>query len=160
MIFAIVNSSLSLALKCAKVAKSLHDIASKYKKAELDIKLLVQQINIIKEAWDRVGTWTQSLRRASLPSDESLLARIDQSLECGDLAVTALEKDLEQLTGRIVDTDDEDAEATNPGVISNITLSVKQRSKVLWNEAAFNDHRERIRDQSLSMSLLLQVMNL
>lgn len=48
LIFGFIDASASLVLKCGSVAKTLHDLASKYKKAELTLKTVIQQVEAIK----------------------------------------------------------------------------------------------------------------
>ena len=143
-IIAIVNGSLALVIKCGEVAKILNNVASKFKKAELSIKLFVQQIDTIQAAWERIAEWSESRKRRpdTTVRDSALWERLDRSLECGDLVISALENDLKMYE------------------FDQGNLSFIQRSKVVWNESSIQNHQTRVRDQVTIMTLLLQVLNL
>lgn len=132
-------------MKCAEVAKTLNDIVGKHKKAELTMKILVQQVNTIKAAWDRIRDWSGGYQQNGDPEsgDVELLRRLDQSLEFGDLVLSALEDDL--------------ASYREEGEIG---LGFMDRSKTVWNESSLQDNQMRVRDQVLTMTLLLQVLSL
>lgn len=94
--FGLVDASAGLILKCGSVAKSLHDLTGKYKNAELTLKTIIQLVDVIKAAWIRIKEWDEQYQ---LYGDLStavveLWKRLGTSLECGDLAISALETDL------------------------------------------------------------------
>ena len=106
--------------------------------------MMIQQVDTIKAAWTRIREWSiecqknEDARRSGL----ELLERLDQSLECGDLVLSALEDDLVPYRN-----------AKKP-------MSLRQRSKSIWNENLLHLHRDRVRDQVLTINLLLQVLQL
>jgi len=145
LVLSIVNGAVGLVMKCAEVAKTLNDIVGKHKKAELTMKILIQQVDTIKAAWDRIRYWSEGYPQKENPesSDIELLRRLDQSLECGDLVLSALEDDL--------------ASYREEG---DVRPRFMNRSKTVWNEFSLQNHQTRVRDQVLTMTLLLQVLSL
>ena len=135
----LVQSSIGLALQFGKVAKTLNDVAYKYKNAKLAIKSLAQNLDILELAWTQIGEWFQGQSEDGL-HDDSLTRRVEGFLETGVLVIEALQHDLQAYN------------------IDDIGFS--QRTKFVWNEISLQAHRSRIRDQALSMSLFLQVVNL
>ncbi|KAL2039862.1 hypothetical protein N7G274_007263 [Stereocaulon virgatum] len=144
MIIGLIDGSAGLLIKCGSVVNTLSNLAGKFKKAELAIKTMIQQVDTIKAAWSRIREWSiecqknEDARRSGL----ELLGRLNQSLECGDLVISALEEDLV------------------PYRNAKKTMSLRQRSKSIWNENLLHLHRDRVRDQVLTMNLLLQVLQL
>ena len=135
----LVQSSIGLALQFGKVAKTLNDVANKYKNAKLAIKSLAQNLDILELAWTQIGEWFQGQSEDGL-YDDSLTKRVVGFLETGVLVIEALQYDLQAYN-----MDD---------------IGFSQRTKFLWNEISLEAHRSRIRDQALSMSLFLQVVQL
>ena len=143
-VLSIIDASASLIVKCASVVKSLSDLVAKYKTAELTIKVLIEQVETIKVAWARIQKWTEEYHQrqsTNIRDDDELLEQLYRKLDCGELVLSALEADLEQYT-----------------TIDKKSLRPNQRTKLIWNEIAFREHRDRIRDQVSTMSLLLQVL--
>ena len=140
-ILAIVDGSVGLALKCAGVIKSLHDIAGKHKKAAVTIMSMVTEIDAIELAWNWVEKWAKDYSK-DITVDVALLQRLDRSLDSGTRVISALQKDLSQYNNR------------------DPRLSFGQRSKAVWNETALKDHQHRVRGQAGAMVLLLQVLQL
>lgn len=147
-IVSLVEGSISLVLQCGSVAKTLSDIAGKYKQSKLTVLSMVQEVETIQLAWSRIKEWSQAYAEAAddaglaEDSDRSFLERLDRSLECGTLVISALQDDLSDYADHADD------------------LSFRQRSRVAWNEKALQDHQHRIRGQVMAMSLLLQVLEL
>ncbi len=136
-IVGLVEGSISLAVQCGSVAKSLNTLAGQYTYAQLTISTMVQNLDIMQLAWDRIGAWSKN----SMPIDnDGFMQRLERFLQTGSLVLDALEEDLQ------------------PYNVSNMTLS--QRSRLLWNESILQAHQNRIRDQAQSMSLLLQAVQL
>ena len=135
----LVQSSFGLALEFGKVAKTLNDVADKYKNAKLAIKSLSQNLDILELAWTQIGEWYQEQSEDGL-HDKSLTKRVQGFLETGMLVIEALQHDLESYN-----IDD---------------IGFAQRTRFIWNETSLQAHGSRIRDQALSMSLFLQVVNL
>lgn len=142
--FGLVDASAGLILKCGSVAKSLHDLTGKYKNAELTLKTIIQLVDVIKAAWIRIKEWDEQYQ---LYGDLStavveLWKRLGTSLECGDLAISALETDLGSFRSE-----------KGP-------FGIKQRSRIIWDSTGLQDHQSRLRDQASAMGLLLQVLQL
>lgn len=136
-IVGLVEGSISLAVQCGSVAKSLNTLAGQYKYAQLNISTMVQNLDIMQLAWDRIGAWSEN----SMPIDnDGFMQRLERFLQTGSLVLDALEEDLQSYN------------------VSNMTLS--QRSRLLWNGSTLQAHQNRIRDQAQSMSLLLQAVQL
>ena len=140
-VLGIVNGSAGLIIECASVIKSLHEVAGKHKKAGIAIMSLVSEVDTIELAWTRIKDWAEAYSKDAAV-DTGLLERLNRSLECGALVMSALQNDIS-------------------GYQSNgSTLSFRQRSKAVWNETALQDHQNRVRGQAVAMTLLLQVLKL
>lgn len=136
-IVGLVEGSIRLAVQCGSVAKSLNNLAGQYKYAKLTISTMVQNLDIMQLAWDRIGIWSKEC----MPTDNDILAhRLERFLETGSLVLDALEEDLRSYD------------------VSKVTFT--QRSRLVWNENTLQGHQNRIRDQAQSMSLLLQAIQL
>ena len=135
----IVEGSLSLALQCGHAAKTLNDIAAKYRYAELTIISMVQGLDTIQLAWNQIGDWSQRYVPKTA-GDSEFLERLQRSLQNGFIIMDALERDLK------------------PYQIKH--LSFMQRSKAVWNENTFRAHQERISYQVVAMTCLLQAIQL
>ena len=136
-IVGIVEGSISLAVQCGSVAKSLNNLIGQHKYAKLTVSSLVQNLEIMQFAWNRIGLWSKT----SMPADDDdFTQRLKKFLETGSLVLSALEEDLQSYD------------------VSRMTFS--QRSRLVWNESIMQSHQNRIRDQAQSMSLLLQAVQL
>lgn len=140
-VLAIVNGSAGLILKSASVIKSLHEIAEKHKKAGIAVMSLVSEVDTIELAWTRIKEWAEDYSKDAAV-DMRLLNRLNRSLECGTLVMSALQNDISGYQG------------------NGSTMSFRQRSKAVWNEKALQDHQSRVRGQAVAMTLLLQVLKL
>lgn len=136
----IVESSLGLALQLGNAAKSLRDIAGKYKNAKLTVQSLAQNLDILQLTWTQIGQWFEDYKEDRNLHDCDLVKRVNDFLNTGTLVMEALGQDLLAY----------DVE----------NLDFTQRSKLIWNESALQGHQVRIRDQTLSMSLFLQAVKL
>ena len=136
----IVESSLGLGLQLGNAAKSLNDVAGKYKNAKLTIKSLAQNLEILQLTWTQIGRWFETCTEDGSLYDENLVEQVKGFLEAGTLVMEALAKDLLAYD------------------IENLNFA--QRSKLIWNENKIQGHQVRIRDQTLSMSLFLQAVKL
>ena len=133
----IVEGSISLAAQCGSVAKSLNNLAGQYKYANLAISAMIQNLDIMQVAWERIGVWSKTF----MPTDQDgFTQRLERFLETGYLVLGALEEDLQSYDA------------------SRMTFS--QRSRLIWNVRILQGHQNRIRDQAQSMSLLLQAIQL
>ena len=137
----VVSAATGLVGQCASVAKSLHDIAGKYKNARLTLSSMIQELDTIEMAWSRITEWSRDYSDELLANDR-LPERLANSLECGTLVMSALQADFASFK-------------TNTK-----TLGFRQRSRLVWNENLLRDHQDRIRGQATSMTLLLQVLKL
>lgn len=132
-IVGLVEGSIGLAVKCGSVAKSLNSLVGQYKYAKLTVSTMVQNLDIMQLAWDRIGAWSKDY----MPTDsEDFTQRLERSLETGSLVLDALEEDLQSYD------------------VSSMTFG--QRSRLVWNETTLQGHQSRIQ----SMSLLLQAIQL
>ena len=143
-IISLIEGSISLILQCGSVAKKLSDVAGRYREAKLTVLSMVQEVETIQLAWDRIKQWShgQAEDKTAVEHDQAFLERIDRSLECGSLVMSALLEDLSEYV------DDVDA------------MNFLQRTKVAWDEKALQDHQHRVRGQVMAMTLLLQVLDL
>ena len=146
-IVSVVEGSVGLILQCGSVIKTLSEIAAKFKKAELTVRAMIVELDTIEMAWKMIQEWAQR-HSEELPielSDDSnrvFINRLERSMECGTLVMSALQDDLIHFTSGV-------------GI-----LTFRQRSRVTWSEKALRDHQDRIRGQAAAMGLLLQAMKL
>ena len=136
----VISASASLAMQCAQVAKGLHDVAGKFKNAELSILSTAHELDIIRLAWERIENAIKSWEGTIQESDHNLVMEVRQKLEFGKLIITSLADDIEQFTKR--------------------PFNFARRSRYVWCEETFKGHQERIRGQVGAMTLLVSVMNL
>ncbi|KAL8791592.1 MAG: hypothetical protein Q9195_005797 [Heterodermia aff. obscurata] len=138
-VISLVTGAASLAVQCAQVAKSLHDVSGKFKDAHLTISSAVQELDIIQLAWERIEhllrTWVDDHG-----ADTELLQRLSRQLEFGDIVMSALSDHINEY--------------------KQPPDSLRQKTKVVWNESLFRAHQERIRGQATAMTLLLSVVQL
>ena len=137
-IISLVEGSITLIVQCGSAIKSLNEIAAKYKQAELTLSSMIQEVDVIELAWKRIKEWFESYTNEA--RDGELLERLDKSLKCGTMVISALQDDLLGYGSK--------------------KLGFMQRSRLNWNEKALRDHQDRIRGQVQAMSLLLQVIEL
>ena len=133
-VISLVEWSIGLVLQCGTVAKTLSDMIAKFKHAEVAITSMIQEVETIQFAWNRIKEWSEE--HAEAATDSSFVQRLEKSLRCGALVLSALEQDL----------------ADNASFVL--------RSKMAWNERAFLDHQHRVRGQVQAMTLMLQVSQL
>ena len=136
-IIGLVEGSISLAVQCGSLAKSLNNIAGQYKHAKLSLSTMVQNLDIMQLAWDRIAIWSKD---HVFTDNDSLKSRLERFLETGFMVLDALEEDLRSYDAS--------------------RLTFHQRSRLVWNEGTLQAHQTRIRDQAQSMSLLLQAVQL
>ena len=139
-IVGLVDASVDLVLKCASAVKKINDLASKYKSSALALRSIAQNLDTMQFAWDKIGAWTESYTPEENVDDDGFVVRMARFLETGTLVMDALEQELLPF--------------------SDETPGIAQRAKLVWNETAFSDHQSRIRDQAISMGLLLQAIQL
>ena len=136
----LVEASLGLAVQFGSAAKTLNDVADKYKNAKLTIKSLIQNLDILQLSWTQIGVWFRERFENDSLHDVDLAKRVAGFLETGSLIMEALQHDLQAYN------------------VNHLNFST--RSKLIWNETTLQNHQGRIRDQALSMSLFLQAVNL
>ncbi len=139
-VIGLVDASLDLAIKCGSILKRLNTIASQYKHARLTISSMVQNLDSLQLAWNRISLWSKSYMPDQDAVENGLIERLERFLETGALVMEALEGDL--------------------STYNLDHLSFTQRSKLIWNDQVLQDHQNRLRDQATSMTLLLQAIQL
>jgi hypothetical protein len=132
-----LEGSIGLALQCAGTVKTLNDIAGKYNNARLAISSMVQNLDAIQLAWERISTWAKSSELDQNTEDAAFIQRLEKLLEGGTLVMDALEDDLLSYN-------------------NTTKLSFFTRSKFVFNEAILQGHQSRLRDQTISMTLVLE----
>lgn len=135
----VVSASASLAMQCAQVAKGLHDLAGKYKNAEMNILSLANELDILRLAWERIESVLQ-LWEESDAADDGLLAEFRLKLRFGSLVVSSLANEIDAFTKR--------------------PFNFLQRTKYVWDEENFRGHQDRIRGQVAAVNLLVSVLSL
>jgi hypothetical protein len=110
-----------------------------YKDAELAILSMIEQCENIRLAWSSLEEWAGKHLHL-MDNSELLLERFQRSVYSGELTMAQLEKDLIKARSK-------------PGTF-------RRRINVAWNATVFNEHQNRLRDQSASLQLLLQVISL
>ncbi|KAE9382016.1 hypothetical protein N431DRAFT_16519 [Stipitochalara longipes BDJ] len=141
-ILAIVNGSVGLAIKIGTVANKLYTLSRRLKYAELTLQSLASECEMMQAAWVGIQAWVRQQRTHLEEEQQALLDRIKKSLLFGTIVLTALEGDLDQFLN----------EPQGSGLL--------RRNKIVWNEASFERHQNRIRGQVAAMTLLLQVIKL
>ena len=139
-VISLVEGSIGLVLQCGSVVKTLSDMTVKFKHAEVAITSMIQEVETIQFAWNRIKEWSEE--HAEAATDSSFVQRLEKSLRCGALVLSALEQDL----------------ADYKHTADNASFIL--RSKMAWNERAFLDHQHRVRGQVQAMTLMLQVSQL
>lgn len=139
-VISLVEGSIGLVLQCGSVAKTLSDMIAKFKHAEVSITSMIQEVETIQFAWNRIKEWSEE--HAEAATDSQFVQRLEKSLQCGTLVLSALEQDL----------------ANYKHTADN--ASFRLRSKMAWNERAFLDHQHRVRGQVQAMTMMLQVSQL
>lgn len=140
-VLAVADGSVGLVAKCCKAVQGLHHLATQYKHAELAITSMIQELDIVQLAWDQIPIRVNGHGEDDM-IDNEMLQRINRSLNCGIIVMSALEQDLARYTD------------------STKSLSAGQRIRTVWDSNTFKDHLDRIRGQALSMTLLLAVVKL
>ncbi|KAL8717670.1 MAG: hypothetical protein Q9225_005107 [Loekoesia sp. 1 TL-2023] len=175
-IFSIIAGSAGLALQCGKVIRDLHNIAGRYKNADLSIISMTTGLETVDWAWRHIEsilkTWTDDAQDRGHDADTDVLEQLGRSLKGGRLVITALEEDLRQFT-TVLNRESGQATrnsfmkrlfiANGPGQVETRSVtesSFMKRSKIIWNEGLLQDHQERIRDQVNSMNLLINVLQM
>ena len=136
-IIGLVEGSISLAVQCGSVVKSLNNIAGQYKHAKLTLSTMVQNLDIMQIAWDRISVWSNDYM---FTDNDGLMGRLERFLETGFWVLNALKEDLKSY--------------------DSSKLTFRRRSRLVWNEGTLQAHQIRIRDQAQSMGLLLQAVQL
>ncbi|KAK3174476.1 hypothetical protein OEA41_001722 [Lepraria neglecta] len=73
MAIGLADGAAGLLIKCGSVVKTLNDLVDKYKKAELTIKTLIQQLEAIKAAKARIKEWSEEYQSYAPTIDSELL---------------------------------------------------------------------------------------
>ena len=139
-IIGIVDASIDLAFKCGSTVKQLNALVSQYKHARLTMSSMVQNLDSLQLAWNRISIWLRSYMPDQDAVENGLVERLQRFLETGALVMDALNEDL--------------------STYSPNDLGFTQRSRLIWNGKALQNHRSRLRDQATSMTLLLQAIQL
>ena len=132
-----VEGSFSLTVQCGSVTKRLNNIAGQLKYAKLTVSTMVQNLDIMQLAWDRIRAWSKDFM---LPDNDAFTQRLERFLETGSLVLDALDEDL-----RSYDVS---------------SMNFTRLSRLVWNETLLQGHQSGIRNQAQSMSLLLQAIQL
>ncbi|KAL8820176.1 MAG: hypothetical protein Q9191_007569 [Dirinaria sp. TL-2023a] len=145
-IFAIVEGAGGLAIKCISLAKTLSDISGKFREARLTILSMVQNLEIVQLAWERIDKWSQKYLRDGIEAlceeDEKLFKRLETSLHVGNLVMEALEEDLLPFQRKLD------------------RLGLRGKASIVWSESTLNAHQDRLGHQVQAMTCLLQTIQL
>ena len=139
-LLAVLDGSTGLIGKSLRLVKDLNAFSAQYKHAELAVISMSQELDIVRLAWEQIATRVTSYDGEMIAPD--IIQRIDRSLKCGMIVMSALEDDLHHYT------------KTAKGFGS------RQRLRSIWNSENLQGHVNRIRGQAQSMSLLLAVVQL
>ena len=91
-VFSTVTGAAGLAMQCAKIAKSLHDLTGIFKDARLSILSATQELDIVRLAWEQIKQLLRSWEEHGV--DSNLLQRLGQQIELGAMTLKALSDDL------------------------------------------------------------------
>jgi hypothetical protein len=135
----LVAACFSLTKQCASVIKTLHALIETYKSAELTILSVVTECETIQFAWLRIELWAKE-HLYHVDGFEELGARLQKSIYCGEIVMSAFEEELLSITSK--------------------SGSLGKGVNLAWNSSVLNEHQNRIRGQVAALQLLLQVMSL
>lgn len=139
-IIGLLDALIDLAIKCGSTVKHLNTLASQYEHARLTISSMVQTLDSLQLAWNRISVWSRGYVPDQDAVENGLVERLQRFLETGALVMEAL---------------NQDHFTCNPD-----DLGFTQRSRLIWNDQILQNHRSRLRDQATSMTLLLQAIQL
>ncbi|KAL2039091.1 hypothetical protein N7G274_008140 [Stereocaulon virgatum] len=131
-----VESSVGLALQLGSAAKALNRLIARFKRSELTIMAMVEEVKTTNFAWTRIREWFKGQGNEAM--NDKFLERLGKSLRCDMLVISALVHDL--------------ADVDN----GTTTSSFKKRSRMAWNKRTLMDHQQHIRGQVQAMRLMLQ----
>jgi hypothetical protein len=135
----LVAACCSLTKQCASVVTTLHGLIETYKHAELAILSIAEECSTIQFAWRKIAEWADgNLHRVD--DFEELGERLQRSIYCGELVMSALEEDIMAVTSN--------------------SSNFKRRIGVVWNKSIFVEHQTRLRGQVTALQLLIQILNL
>ena len=83
---------------------------------------MIQEIDLLQFAWTRIKDWSQDYEpttadaTASHEVNSSFWERLDRSLECGMIVISALQNDISEYTNRLGN------------------LGFRLRSRLVWND--------------------------
>lgn len=138
-VVSLVAACASLAKTCAGIAKTLHSLVETYKFAELAILSITEECETVQLAWDRIEQWAKSnLHQIDRP--EQIIERLQRSVYCGQLVMSALETEIAKITGK--------------------SRAITRGSMMAWANSLLQEHQTRLRGQVTSLQLLLQVLSL
>lgn len=137
-IFGLAAACSSLTKLCAaSVVKSLHGLVER--SAELTILSVVAECETIQFAWRSIESQAEE-HMHNVNDFEEIGERLQRSIYCGELVMSALEEKLLAIT------------------LSSSSL--RRGLDLTLSNGVFNEHRDRICGQVASLQLLLQVMSL
>lgn len=138
-IVSLVAACGSLTKQCASVVKALHGLMETLKHAELALLSMSEECSTIRFAWRKIGDWAnENLKHQD--DCEELVERLQRSLYCGGLVMSALEDEISTVQ-------------SHPG-------SFKRGVNLAWNKSVFEEHQTHLRGQVAALQLLLQVLSL
>jgi hypothetical protein len=138
-IVGLVAACSSLTKQCASVVDTLHSLVETYKHAELAILSIAEECGTIQFAWRRIAEWANG-NLHQVDDFEELGERLQRSIYCGELVMSALEAEIMAITSK--------------------TSSLMRRIGVVRNSSVFIEHQTRLRGQVTALQLLIQVLNL
>ena len=143
-IFATIEGAGGLALKCVSLVRTLNDVGSKYKHARLTVLSMVQSLEVMQLAWERIDKWSQTYAQdgSLCMDDEKLVTRLQTSLDVGYMVMEALEDDLLPFKAHL----------------NNFGL--RDKTRFVWSESASMAHRDRLSHQVQAITCLLQTIRL
>jgi hypothetical protein len=128
----------SLTKQCASVVTTLHGLIETYKHAELAMISIAEECSTIQYAWRKIAEWAEgNLHRVD--DFEELGERLQRSIYCGELVMSALEEEVM--------------------VVTSNSNNFKRRIGVVWNSGIFVEHQARLRGQVGALQLLIQILN-
>lgn len=137
-IVSLAAACLGLVKACKSVVGTLRNIMEDFESTKLSLLSFTEECEIIKLAWIQVQEWTKQ-HDIDVQCQGEVLERLQRSVTCGQLVMSALDKDLVKIVSK---------------------NSVRISTVLPWNHRLLHDHQHRIRGQIISLQLLLQILTL
>ena len=136
----LVGAALGVADVVTKTLKSLVDLQTRYRNADLTVSLVIGQLSTIKAALDEISIWVRT-SLAALPQHQQLVQDLGTSLEGCRLVIKIIDGRLEHLNRN-----------------TEHSLSTAGKVTYLWEEHDMNLYSNHLNNQINALHLLLTAL--